>query len=72
MTLLTGSVQFGDLVRYAANHKHYLVVGFESEDRRFAICERPDNEPQVLHRHWLTVLKPARRWKDRPRVNARR
>lgn len=64
MTLLTGDVRFGSLVRYHADRRAYLVVGFVDPAREFVEIDRPDAALKV-HRHWLTVLCEPRPWRRR-------
>ena len=72
MTLLTGkAVTFGAVVRYRDNGKHYLVVGWRSRERHIAVCDRPDEDEQLIHVHWLTVVKHPRKFVPHGRRHTR-
>lgn len=62
MTLLTGRIEFGAVVEYRNDKRHYLHVGWADVAKRTAVCARPDGPEKILNTHWLRLVKPPRRW----------
>ena len=68
MTLITRlPVTFGAVVQYRGDCRSYLVTGFYDQDSDFAVLDRPGEGEIIAHKHWLTVTKTPRRWKERKR-----